>query len=115
MTAPEWVAALGDRDPSVPIGLAAIVRAAGPGDSIAFSDLVHSYRAAYLACYQQTGEADIEVSGDRDTICTTPCCRDWLRRVGSWIRRQDTGKPCGRGWPGGALHQKNGRPSTTPC
>jgi lipopolysaccharide export system ATP-binding protein len=64
MTAPEWVAALGDRDPSVPIGLAAIVRAAGPGDSIAFSDLVHSYREAYLACYQQTGDADIEVSGD---------------------------------------------------
>ena len=64
MTAPEWVSALGDRDPSVPIGLAAIVRAAGPTDSIAFSDLVHSYREAYLACYQQTGEADQEVSGD---------------------------------------------------
>ena len=64
MTAPEWVSALGDRDPSVPIGLAAIVRAAGPTDSIAFSDLVHSYREAYLACYQQLGEADQEVSGD---------------------------------------------------
>ena len=64
MTAPEWVSALGDRDPSVPIGLAAIVRAAGPTDSIAFSDLVHSYREAYLACYQPIGEADQEVSGD---------------------------------------------------
>ena len=64
MTAPEWVSALGDRDPSVPIGLAAIVRAAGPTDSIAFSDLVHSYREAYLACYQQIGEAAQEVSGD---------------------------------------------------
>jgi lipopolysaccharide export system ATP-binding protein len=64
MSAPEWVSALGDRDPSVPIGLAAIVRAAGPSDSIAFSDLVHSYREAYLACYQQLGEADQEVSGD---------------------------------------------------
>ena len=64
MTAPEWVSALGDRDPSVPIGLAAIVRAAGPTDSIAFSDLVHSYREAYLACYQELGEADQEVSGD---------------------------------------------------
>jgi len=64
MTAPEWVSALGDRDPSVPIGLAAIVRAAGPTDSIAFADLVHSYREAYLACYQQLGEADQEVSGD---------------------------------------------------
>jgi lipopolysaccharide export system ATP-binding protein len=62
--APEWVAALGDRDPSVPIGLAAIVRAAGPTETISFSDLVHSYREAYLACYQPTGDADLEVSGD---------------------------------------------------
>jgi lipopolysaccharide export system ATP-binding protein len=61
-TAPEWVAALGDRDPSVPIALAAIVRAAGPSDSIAFSDLVLGYREAYLACYQ--GDGDQEVSGD---------------------------------------------------
>ena len=36
----------------------------GPTDSIAFSDLVHSYREAYLACYQQIGDADQEVSGD---------------------------------------------------
>jgi len=64
MSTPEWVAALGDRDPSVPIGLAAIVRAAGPTDSIAFSDLVHGYREAYLACYQPQGDADVEVSGD---------------------------------------------------
>ena len=62
--APEWVAALGDRDPSVPIGLAAIVRAAGPDETIAFADLVHSYREAYLACYQPTGDADQEVTGD---------------------------------------------------
>ena len=64
MSTPEWVAALGDRDPSVPIGLAAIVRAAGPTDSIAFADLVHGYREAYLACYQPLGDADVEVSGD---------------------------------------------------
>jgi lipopolysaccharide export system ATP-binding protein len=64
MSAPEWVAALGDRDPSVPIGLAAIVRAAGPTDSVPFSDLVHGYREAYLACYQPLGDADQEVSGD---------------------------------------------------
>jgi lipopolysaccharide export system ATP-binding protein len=59
--APEWVAALGDRDPSVPIALAAVVRAAGPSDSIAFSDLVHGYREAHLACYQ--GD-DQDLSGD---------------------------------------------------
>jgi lipopolysaccharide export system ATP-binding protein len=55
------VAALGDRDPSVPIALAAIVRAAGPSDSIAFGDLVLGYREAYLACYQ--GD-DHDISGD---------------------------------------------------
>jgi lipopolysaccharide export system ATP-binding protein len=59
--APEWVAALGDRDPSVPIALAAVVRAAGPSDSIAFSDLVHGYREAHLACYQ--GD-DQDLTGD---------------------------------------------------
>jgi lipopolysaccharide export system ATP-binding protein len=63
-TAPEWVAALGDRDPSVPISLAAIVRAAGPTESIAFSDLVLGYREAYLECYQTLGGADEEISGD---------------------------------------------------
>jgi lipopolysaccharide export system ATP-binding protein len=61
-SAPEWVAALGDRDPSVPIALAAIVRAAGPTDSIAFSDLVLGYREAHIACYQ--GNDDQEISGD---------------------------------------------------
>ena len=62
---PEWVAALGDRDPSVPIGLAAIVRAAGPTDTHRLlATWCTSYREAYLACYQPTGDADQEVSGD---------------------------------------------------
>jgi lipopolysaccharide export system ATP-binding protein len=64
VSTPEWVAALGDRDPSVPIGLAAIVRSAGPSDNVAFTDLVHGYREAYIACYQPLGDADVEVSGD---------------------------------------------------
>jgi lipopolysaccharide export system ATP-binding protein len=64
VTTPEWVAALGDRDPSVPIGLAAIVRSAGPSDNVAFTDLVHGYREAYIGCYQPLGDADVEVSGD---------------------------------------------------
>jgi ABC-type glutathione transport system ATPase component len=84
MSAPEWVAVLGDRDPSVPIGLAAIVRAAGPSDSIAFADLVHSYREAYLACYQQLGEADQEVSGDdvrhhlQDSVLPRLATEGWI-------------------------------------
>ena len=88
MTAPEWVAALGDRDPSVPIGLAAIVRAAGPTDSIAFSDLVHGYREAYLACYQPTGNADQEVSGDEvrhhlnDSVLPRLATEGWILDTG---------------------------------
>ena len=82
--APEWVAALGNRDPSVPIGLAAIVRAAGPTETIAFSDLVHSYREAYLACYQPTGDADQEVSGDeirhhlRESVLPRLATEGWI-------------------------------------
>ena len=33
MSMAEWIHALGDRDPSVPIALAAITRAAGEGDT----------------------------------------------------------------------------------
>jgi lipopolysaccharide export system ATP-binding protein len=65
VTAPEWIAALGDRDPSVPIALAAITRAAGPGDVATFADLVMSYREAHLACYQGIGSAkEQEITGD---------------------------------------------------
>jgi lipopolysaccharide export system ATP-binding protein len=93
MTAPEWVAALGDRDPSVPIALAAITRAAGPGDVAAFGDLLMSYREAHLACYQAIGNAkEQEISGDeiRDHLG-----RSVLPRLATegWIL--DTGD---RGW-----------------
>ena len=49
MSAPEWIASLGDRDPSVPIALAAITRAAGAADTVDFGDLVMSYREAHIA------------------------------------------------------------------
>jgi lipopolysaccharide export system ATP-binding protein len=65
MTAPDWIAALGDRDPSVPIALAAVTRAAGPGDVAPFGELVMSYREAHLACYQAIGTAkEQEITGD---------------------------------------------------
>jgi lipopolysaccharide export system ATP-binding protein len=65
MTAPEWIAALGDRDPSVAIGLAAISKAAGPSDTAAFADLVMTYREAHLACYHAIGNAkEQEITGD---------------------------------------------------
>ena len=65
MTAPDWIAALGDRDPSVAIALAAITRAAGPTDVVSFADLLMSYREAHVACYQATGNAkEQEITGD---------------------------------------------------
>jgi lipopolysaccharide export system ATP-binding protein len=65
VTAPDWIAALGDRDPSVAIALAAITRAAGPTDVVSFADLLMSYREAHVACYQATGNAkEQEITGD---------------------------------------------------
>ena len=61
----EWIGALGDRDPSVAIALAAITKAAGPSDTVSFADLVMSYREAHLACYQAIGNAkEQEITGD---------------------------------------------------
>jgi lipopolysaccharide export system ATP-binding protein len=62
---PEWIAGLGDRDPSVPIALAAITRAAGPTDTVAFSEMVMSYREAHLVCYAELSPlGEQEISGD---------------------------------------------------
>jgi lipopolysaccharide export system ATP-binding protein len=73
MTAPEWISSLGDRDPSVAIALAAITKAAGPGDVCAFADLVMTYREAHLACYNAIGVLqEPEITGDE--------VRDHLRR-----------------------------------
>jgi len=64
MSPPEWIAALGDRDPSVPIALAAITRAA-TGDVADFAAMVPAYREAHLLCYRSVGSAgDQDVSGD---------------------------------------------------
>jgi lipopolysaccharide export system ATP-binding protein len=65
MSAHEWIAALGDRDPSVAIALAAITRVAGPSDTVSFTDLIMSYREAHLACYQGIGNTkEQEITGD---------------------------------------------------
>ena len=65
MTAPEWISSLGDRDPSVAIGLAAITRAAGPADTAPFDELVLTYREAHLACYRGVGNGqEQEITGD---------------------------------------------------
>jgi lipopolysaccharide export system ATP-binding protein len=85
MTAPEWISSLGDRDPSVAIALAAITRAAGPGDVCAFADLVMTYREAHLACYQGIGNAlEQEITGDevrdhlRNSVLPRLAVEGWL-------------------------------------
>jgi len=65
MSAPEWIATLGDRDPSVPIALAAITRAAGTSDLVDFSDLVMAYREAHIACDRALhGPVHVQITGD---------------------------------------------------
>jgi lipopolysaccharide export system ATP-binding protein len=65
LSAPEWIGALGDRDPSVPIALAAITRAAGSDETVAFPDLVMAYREAHLVCYRAIGgSSETEITGD---------------------------------------------------
>jgi lipopolysaccharide export system ATP-binding protein len=85
MSAPEWVAALGDRDPSVAIALAAITRAAGPNDVASFADLIMSYREAHLACYRAIGTAaEQEITGDevrdhlRNSVLPRLAVEGWL-------------------------------------
>src|SRR5919107_6199349 len=65
MSPAEWIHALGDRDPSVAIALAAIARAAGQSDVVDFDDLVMTYREAHIACYRAfPGHGQTEITGD---------------------------------------------------
>jgi len=84
MTAPEWISALSDRDPSVGVALAAITRAAGPGDVCAFADLVMTYSEAHLACYQGLPSGQQEITGDevrdhlRNSVLPRLAVEGWL-------------------------------------
>jgi lipopolysaccharide export system ATP-binding protein len=87
----EWISGLGDRDPSVPIALAAIARAAGEADTVDYADLVMSYREAHLACYRGfPGPGQTEITGDevRDHLS-----RSVLPRLATegWILDSDDG------------------------
>jgi lipopolysaccharide export system ATP-binding protein len=65
VTAPEWISALGDRDPSVALGLAAITKAAGPADAAPVGEGVLTDRAAPRACYRGVGDGqEQEITGD---------------------------------------------------
>ena len=118
MSPAEWISALGDRDPSVPIALAAITRAAGVSDTVDFADLVMAYREAHIACYR--GEfpspPQAEITGDevRDHLTRSVLPRlateGWVLESadGTWARSS-------RGCPGGGRAPRRGRRSTKPC
>ena len=115
MTAPEWISALGDRDPSVGVALAAITRAAGPGDVCAFADLVMTYREAHLACYQGLAE---RTAGDHGRRGAGPPAQlgpasTGGRRLAARHVAGPTGSRSRRGWPGGARAVRNGASSST--
>jgi lipopolysaccharide export system ATP-binding protein len=60
----EFVARLADRDPSVPLALAALARDAGEDGTIDLPTLGLSYRAIVMAARDATGEAGPELSSD---------------------------------------------------
>ena len=87
MTAPDWIASLADRDPSVAIALAAITRGAGAEPRVRFGDLVMSYREAHLACYHDLGsQSDQHISGDEirghlsNSVLPRLATEGWRRR-----------------------------------
>jgi lipopolysaccharide export system ATP-binding protein len=89
----EWISALGDRDPSVPIALAAITRAAADSDTVDFADLVMTYREAHIACYR--GEfphaPQAELSGDEVRDHLTRSVLPRLATEGWVLETGDTG------------------------
>jgi lipopolysaccharide export system ATP-binding protein len=48
----EWLGAVTRRDPSVPLTLAAVVRAAGPWGAIGLPELLMAYRETFMICYR---------------------------------------------------------------
>jgi lipopolysaccharide export system ATP-binding protein len=89
----EWISALGDRDPSVPIALAAITRAAGVSDAVDFAELVMTYREAHITCYR--GEfpspPQSEITGDEVRDHLTRSVLPRLATEGWVLETGDTG------------------------
>lgn len=57
---------LGERDPSIPLALAALVRDASDDGVLGFADLVLGYREAFLVCHRSAyGGTDPELTGDQ--------------------------------------------------
>jgi lipopolysaccharide export system ATP-binding protein len=65
MTAPAWLQSVAGRDPSVPLALAALTRAADDAGVAPFRNLVGAYRETYLRCCAGNGSpASLDLSGD---------------------------------------------------
>ncbi len=61
----EWLGAVSRRDPSVPLTLASVVRAAGPWGAIGLPELLMAYRETFMICYRDTlGGKDPNLSED---------------------------------------------------
>ncbi len=61
----DWLGAVTRRDPSVPLTLAAIVRAAGPWGALGLRELLMAYRETFMICYRDTlGGKDPALSED---------------------------------------------------
>ncbi len=93
MSPAEWISALGDRDPSVPIALAAITRAAGDSDTVDFADLVMTYREAHIRCYRGEFPAppQSEITGDEVRDHLTRSVLPRLATEGWVLETGDTG------------------------
>jgi lipopolysaccharide export system ATP-binding protein len=92
MSPAEWIRALGDRDPSVPIALAAVARAAGLSDLVEFSDLVMAYREAHIAVYRALpGPGQTEITGDEVRSHLTTSVLPRLATEG-WILESSDGE-----------------------
>ena len=62
---PVWLESLRERDPSIAIALAALVRGAESYGRLRFRELVHAYRETFLASYRSESETSPpELSGD---------------------------------------------------
>ena len=107
MSAPEWIRALGDRDPSVAIALAAITRAAGAERRGGVRRPGHELpRGPPRLLPGAAGPAQAqEITGDevRDHLGQLGAARGWPPRAGfSTVGRRRLGPGAAAGAPGGA-------------
>ncbi len=113
MNEPAWFVSVAGRDPSVPLALAAIASAAGPGGEVALNELVRVYRETYLRCCAESGiPVSLELSGDQVRANLTnsvlprlategfvsPLADERVRALGDWWTEVSADPEAGRAW-----------------